>query len=84
MEEIIAKFNDNFNSQTFRVTYKSRDFQVKILKKEVRREVTEIEILLDGIIQKLVKNNNKWTFGHGQDPEFANDIWRAISLRYKF
>jgi len=83
MEDTIALLNNPFNGQVFRITYKTRDFEIKVLKKEINKDLKEIEILLDGFVQKLIKSNGRWTFEHGEDSEFAQDIWRAISLRYR-
>ncbi|MDN4011425.1 hypothetical protein QX233_03015 [Chryseobacterium gambrini] len=46
--------------------------------------MTEFQILLDGLVQKLIKTNGKWHFEHGEDQDFAEDIWREIALRYRF
>lgn len=85
MEDTVdSRFYDRSKGQIFRITYKNRDFQVRLLKKELSKELTEIDLLLDGVVQKLIRKNNKWFFEHSDDDkEFANDIWRAISLRYR-
>lgn len=85
MEDTIdSTFYDLNKGQIFRITYKNRDFQVRLLKRELTREQTELDLLLDGVVQKLVKRNNRWFFANSDDDkEFANDIWRAISLRYR-
>lgn len=86
MEEdtINSKLFDPFKGQLFRITYKGQDYQVKILKRDIKKNQSEIEILLDGIVQKIIKKNNAWYFEHtDSDRDFAYDIWRAISLRYR-
>ncbi|ULT25981.1 hypothetical protein KUH03_03115 [Sphingobacterium sp. E70] len=48
------------------------------------KEETELDILLDGLLQTLVKNKERWSFQqHELDQDLANHIWRAISLRYR-
>ncbi|WP_286850659.1 MULTISPECIES: hypothetical protein [Sphingobacterium] len=85
MEDIIGnKLNDPFTGQTFRITYRAQDFEIKLLKKVINKDQSSIDILLDGIVQRLVKRDNKWYFEDSScDQSFANDIWRAISLRYR-
>ncbi|WP_333862969.1 hypothetical protein [Sphingobacterium sp.] len=85
MEDTIGlKIYDPFKGQTFRITYKGQDYQVRLLKRDVTKEQEEVEILLDGVIQNIVKKNGKWYFDRiDEDQDFANDIWRAISLRYR-
>lgn len=85
MEDTVdSRFYDQSKGQIFRITYKNRDFHVKLLEKELSKELTKIDLLLDGVVQKLVKRNSKWFFEHSEDDkEFANDIWRSISLRYR-
>lgn len=75
---------DPFKGQIFRITYKGKDYQVKILKRDIKKDQSEIEILLDGIIQKIIKKDNFWCFENMEsDKELAYDIWRSISLRYR-
>lgn len=85
MEDTIGtKLNNPFEGQTFRITYKMQDFEVKLLKKTLNKDQDSIDILLDGIVQRLVKRGNRWYFeDSNSDQAFANDIWRAISLRYR-
>ncbi|WP_286857439.1 MULTISPECIES: hypothetical protein [Sphingobacterium] len=83
MDDIIGKSESPFDKQTFRITFKSKDYQVVLLKTDLKKNQTEISVLLDGSVQKMIKKNNKWCFDHGKDEELANDIWRAISLRYR-
>ena len=84
MEDTIHSKFDADTGQIFRITYKSRDFQMRILKQELTKDTTTIDIFLDGVIQKLVKKDKLWFFeGSDADQELAYDIWRAISLRYR-
>lgn len=85
MEDTISsRLNNSTSGQIFRITYKHRDLEITLLKKKLTKDVAEIEILLDGMIQKLVKTGSGWKFeGLDMDHEFANDIWKAISLRYR-
>ncbi|WP_447768230.1 hypothetical protein [Sphingobacterium faecium] len=85
MEDTIdSRLYDQSLGQIFRITYKNRDFKVRLLKKELTKELTELYLLLDGVVQKLVKKDNKWIFENSEaDKEFAHDIWRTISLRYR-
>jgi len=85
MDETIDTLAQNdIPAQSFRITYKSRDFQIRILEKELFKDINTISILLDGIVQKLIKNQGKWYFEKSNsDEEFANDIGRSISLRYR-
>ncbi|GAA0881896.1 hypothetical protein GCM10009120_04920 [Sphingobacterium siyangense subsp. cladoniae] len=70
--------------QIFRITYKSQDFQIKLLQKGITKDVNEIDILLDGFVKKLIKIQDKWEFeGSDKNLDFAHNIWRAISLRYR-
>jgi hypothetical protein len=83
IEDTIGKSERPFDKQTFRITFKSKDYQVILLKAGLKKNQTEISVLLDGVVQKLIKKNNKCFFDHGKDEDLANDIWRAISLRYR-
>ncbi|REC61851.1 hypothetical protein DRF65_14050 [Chryseobacterium pennae] len=83
MEDIIVKSGELFDRQKFRITFKERDFEIILLKKNVVKETTEISLLLDGMIQQLIKREGKWHFDHGEDQDLAGDIWRQISLRYR-
>ncbi|HAF37124.1 MULTISPECIES: hypothetical protein [Sphingobacterium] len=85
MEETIDTLaQSNIPAQSFRITFKGQDFQIRILEKELHRGISEISILLDGMVQKLKKNQDRWHFeGSENDIEFANDIGRSISLRYR-
>ncbi|ASE62109.1 hypothetical protein CEQ15_11700 [Chryseobacterium indologenes] len=84
MEDTIGSRFDNRGGQIFRITYKNRDFQIRLLKRGITRDETEVDLLLDGVIQKLVKRGNVWLFANSDtDQELAKDIWRAISLRYR-
>ncbi|WP_286779314.1 MULTISPECIES: hypothetical protein [Sphingobacterium] len=85
MEDTIdSKYFDPFKGQIFRITFKTQDYQVKLLKRDIKKDQSEIDILLDGIIQKLIKIDGIWCFENsGIDQAFAFEIWRAISLRYR-
>ncbi|MGE6397088.1 hypothetical protein [Chryseobacterium scophthalmum] len=83
MQDTIGQYENQFDKQTFRITFKSRDFQVVILKKDLMKDQTEFQVLLDGLVQKLNRKNGKWHFEHGQDQNLAEDIWRQITLRYR-
>ncbi len=81
MEDTIDSIHlDPFQEQIFRITYKTQEYQIELLK----REQSEIEVLLDGIVQKIIKKNDSWFFEDTDlDKDFAREIWRAISLRYR-
>lgn len=83
MLDIIGQSEDDFNKQVFSITFKDRAFQIILLKKDLAKNMTEFQILLDGLVQKLIKTNGKWHFEHGEDQDFAEDIWRHIALRYR-
>ncbi|WP_100075226.1 hypothetical protein [Chryseobacterium camelliae] len=83
MFDTIGQFEEQFNKQVFRITFKNRDFQVVLLSRDLTKNMTEFQILLDGLVQKLIKTNGKWHFEHGEDQDFAEDIWRHIALRYR-
>jgi len=84
MEETIGQLNTSYKGQIFRITFKEKDFQVQLLKKSPTREETALEVLLDGELQTLVKKKERWFFLQNDlDPDLANHIWRAISLRYR-
>lgn len=85
MEEIINTFDQRGTpKQPIRITYKGHDFQVRILEKELHKNINEITLLLDGMVQKLKKHQDRWYFENSEeDKDFANDIGRAISLRYR-
>ncbi|AZA84607.1 hypothetical protein H3Z85_00975 [Chryseobacterium indologenes] len=84
MEDTInSKFDAN-SGQIFRITYKNRDFQIRLLKRGITKDIIEVDLLLDGVIQKLLKRDKTWYFENSDaDQELAKDIWRAISLRYR-
>ena len=85
MEETIDTLAQNsIPRQSIRITFKGQDFQIRILDKELYKGMTEISILLDGMVQKLVKIKERWRFENSEnDRDFANDIGRLISLRYR-
>lgn len=84
MEETIGQLNTSYRGQIFRITFKEKDFQVQFLKKSPTKEETELQVLLDGGLQTLVKKKERWFFlQHDLDQDLANHIWRAISLRYR-
>ncbi|WP_286801735.1 MULTISPECIES: hypothetical protein [Sphingobacterium] len=85
MEDTIdSMLFDPFKGQIFRITYKTQDYQIKLLKRNVEKNQLEIDILLDGIIQKIIKKNEMWCFENiDLDKDFAYQIWRTISLRYR-
>ncbi|WP_313239775.1 hypothetical protein [Sphingobacterium multivorum] len=83
MFDTIGQFEEPFNKQVFRITFKKRDFQVVLLKRELSKNMTEFQILLDGLVQRLKKENDKWSFEHGKDQDLAEDIWRQVALRYR-
>jgi len=83
-ETILTLAENNIPRQSFRITFKGQDFQIRILDKELYKDMAEISILLDGIVQKLIKIKDKWQFENSDsDIDFANDIGRSISLRYR-
>ncbi|MDR6513743.1 hypothetical protein [Chryseobacterium camelliae] len=84
MFDTIGQFEEHFNKQVFRITFKQRDFQIVLLKTDLTKNLTEFQILLDGLVQKLIKTNGKWHFEHGEDEDLAEDIFRQIALRYRF
>ncbi len=83
MQDTIGKYEEYFKKQTFRITFKSRDYQIVLLKKDLIKDECELQVLLDGLVQKLIKKNGKWSFEHGEDQGLAEDIWRQIALRYR-
>ncbi|MFC3157082.1 hypothetical protein SAMN05443633_112120 [Chryseobacterium arachidis] len=83
MEDTIGLLEEYFDKKKFRVTYKQQDYDIVLLKKDLIQGTSEINIFLDGVVQKLVKRDSRWSFDHGNDEELANDIWRVISLRYR-
>ena len=83
MLDTIGQYEGHFSKQTFRITFKARDFQIVLLKKDLTKEQEEFSVLLDGLVQKLLKKNGKWHFEHGEDQDLAQDIWRQIALRYR-
>lgn len=84
MQDTIGQYEELFNKQTFRITFKARDFHIVLLKKDLIKNQCEFQVLLDGSVQKLIKKNGKWNFEHGEDQDLAEDIWRQIALRYRF
>ncbi|WP_367331116.1 hypothetical protein [Sphingobacterium multivorum] len=83
MFDTIGQFEEQFNKQVFRITFKHRDFQIVLLKKDLTKNMTEFQILLDGLVQRLKKEDGRWSFEHGDDQDLAEDIWRQIALRYR-
>lgn len=43
-----------------RVTYRNMDYPVHLLQKGIEKGTREIRILVDGIVQPLVKRDNHW------------------------
>lgn len=83
MFDTIGQFEEQFNKQVFRITFKNRDFQVVLLKRDLTKNMSEFQILLDGLVQRLKKENGKWNFEHGEDQDLAEDIFRQVALRYR-
>jgi len=83
MLDTIGQHEGHFSKQIFRITFKTRDFQIVLLQKKLTKDQQEFSVLLDGLVQKLIKKNGKWHFDHGQDQDLAEDIWRQIALRYR-
>lgn len=83
MLDTIGQYEEHFNKQTFRITFKTRDFQIVLLKKDLTKDQQEFSVLLDGLVQTLTKRDGKWHFAHGEDNDLAEDIWRQIALRYR-
>lgn len=84
MEDTIgSKFQSSFE-QIFRITYKQNDYFIKLIGGIPAKNQTEISILLDGSVQTLLKKGEKWCFKDvNSDHEYANDIGRAIALRFR-
>ncbi|MDR6919527.1 hypothetical protein [Chryseobacterium sp. 2987] len=67
MQYTVGKHDGLFERQKFRITFKGKDFEIVLLKKDISKETTEIRLLLDGIVQHLVLREGKWCFDHGED-----------------
>jgi hypothetical protein len=73
-----------FKSLPLRITYKELDYTIHILQKAIDSQTKEIRILLDGIVQTLIREEGHWRFaGTGENDAFAQAIWNAVSLRYR-
>lgn len=73
-----------YRSQPLRITFKSIDYMVQLLDKEISNGSNEVRILLDGIVQTLIRTEGRWRFAETTENEaFAQAIWYAISLRYR-
>lgn len=73
-----------FKSLPLRITYKELDYTIHILQKTVDSQTNEIRVLLDGIVQTLIREEGRWRFAEtGENDAFAQAIWHAISLRYR-
>lgn len=85
MEDTVGtQMNYSYKGQPLRVNYKGQEYQFQILQKGIRKEDTEISILLDGSVQRLLLSNGGWCFaGSDEDKALAQEIYRAISLRYR-
>lgn len=83
MFDTIGQFEEQFNKQVFKITFKNRDFQVVLLSRDLTKNISEFQILLDGLVQRLKKENGKWNFEHGEDQDLADDIFRQVALRYR-
>lgn len=83
MFDTTGQFEEQFNKQVFRITFKNRDFQVVLLKRDLTKNMSEFQILLDGLVQRLKKEKGKWNFEHGEDQDLAEDIFRQVALRYR-
>ncbi|MDQ1805079.1 hypothetical protein RAH57_13860 [Chryseobacterium sp. CKR4-1] len=83
MLDTIGQHEEHFSKQVFRITFKTCDFQIVLLQKKLTKDQQEFQVLLDGLVQKLIKKSGKWYFNHGEDQDHAADIWRQIALRYR-
>lgn len=77
--------NDSYSGLRFRIHAGNTDFSVRLGKKKLTRETTEINILLDGIPMRLSKDQvGTWHIdGTELDPNFARALWNCITLRYR-
>ncbi|KGE12461.1 hypothetical protein [Sphingobacterium deserti] len=85
MEETVGTSNSYpYKGQSLRVSYKGQDYSFQVLQRGLRKEDMEIKILLDGQVQLLVLREGRWYFsGSNHDQLLAQEIYRAISLRYR-
>ncbi|GEM_PF-790751 len=75
---------DTYRGQPLRLSYKGREYRFQVLRKGLRKEDREIKILLDGHTHLLCLKEGKWSFALAVgDQTLAQEIYRAISLRYR-
>jgi hypothetical protein len=73
--------------QIFRITFRQKNYTIELLNKNpISKDTTQIDILLENITYRLLKDNGSWVFENIQDP-FLSDlsvtIGRSIALRYR-
>jgi hypothetical protein len=73
--------------QVLRITFNNIDYNYQILNtRPVSKETQEIQILLEGTTQTLVRNGNQWLPKETDEtvvPDLVVAIGRALGLRYR-
>lgn len=83
-EPILTEQKPTYISLPLRITFAGTDHELRLLQKEVDRQVQTLRIQLDDEPHTLVKLENGWCFEKGGgDAAFAQAIWHAVSLRYR-
>jgi hypothetical protein len=72
--------------QVLRITFNNIDYHYQVLTTPVSKETREIQILLDGTTETLIREQGQWlakeTAGRPV-PELLAAIARTLSLRYR-
>ncbi|QNL47988.1 hypothetical protein H8S90_14340 [Olivibacter sp. SDN3] len=83
-DTVLTDSTYSYKGQPLRITFKKLDYQIQILHRNITRDTREIRILLDGIVQTLTFDGNRWCFAETEDnTDFAQAIWNAVCLRYR-
>jgi hypothetical protein len=73
--------------QVLRITFNNIDYNYQILNTSpVSMETQEIQILVEGTTQTLVRNGNQWLPKEPDEtlvPDLVTAIGRALGLRYR-
>jgi hypothetical protein len=73
--------------QVLRITFNNIDYNYQILNTSpVSKETQEIQILLEGTTQTLVRSGNQWLPKEEDEtmvPDLVAAIGRALGLRYR-
>jgi hypothetical protein len=72
--------------QVLRITFNNNDYNYQVLTSPVSKETLEIQILLEGTTQTLIRHQGQWLPKETDEkivPDLLVAIGRALSLRYR-